>query len=93
MKNTPRTFTPAELHSLGRRLDRRVASIHVALAAMRQGDFLHLEFRAGRARWLLSCGRPVSADVGKILTQHASVRPVGGALLSQLPGQEWRFQK
>jgi hypothetical protein len=71
--------------------ERRIASVNSALGAMRRGEFLHLQFHAGRSLWLLSGGRSVSADIAEILIKHASVVPVGGALFANMPGQSWRF--
>jgi hypothetical protein len=84
-------FTPGELHRLGRRLERRIASVNSALGAMRRGEFLHLQFHAGQSLWLLSSGRSVSAHTAETLIKHASVVPVGDALFTDMPGQSWRF--
>jgi hypothetical protein len=84
--------TPDSLRRAHRRLDRRAASLNAALAAMRRGKSLHLEYRSGgRPCWSLSNGRAVSAEVAAILTRNASVVPVGDALFAGIPGQTWRY--
>ena len=82
--------TAASLHRHHCRLDRKLATATTALAAMRRGQSLHLQYRAGRAFWSLSGGQSVSADVATILTSNASVAPVDDALFSNMPGQTWR---
>ena len=59
---------------------------------MRKGDFLHLQYQAGRPLWSLSGGQSVPADVAAILTSNASVVPVGDALFANMPGQTWRIR-
>ena len=66
-------YTPSDLHRSSRRLDRRLARVNTALAAMRQGQFLQLQYRAGRPLWSLSGGRSVSAEVAE--TPHQATRP------------------
>jgi hypothetical protein len=84
-------YTPSELHRLGRVLERRIASANSALAAMRQGESLHLQYRAGSPLWSLSGGRSVSANIAENLIEHAFVAPVDDALFADMPGQSWRF--
>jgi hypothetical protein len=83
-------FTPSELHRAAHHLD-RLASADVVLDAMRRGASLHLQYTNGRPFWSLSTGRAVSADVASLLTNHASVAPVGDALFTDIPAQTWRF--
>jgi hypothetical protein len=82
-------YTPSELHRLARRLHRRNTSVNAALAAMRDRQFLHLQYHAGQPRWSLSGGRSVSAETAKILIKHPSVVPADGALIDGMPGQSW----
>ena len=84
-------FTPRALHRSARRLDRRVANVSTALAAMRKGESLHLQYSAGRPLWSLSGGSGVSAEVAAILTKSTSVVAVGDSLFAGEPGQTWRF--
>jgi hypothetical protein len=84
-------YTPSELHRLGRHLERRLARANTTLAAMCRGESLHLQYQAGRPLWRLSGGRSVSVEIAEILTNHASVAPVGDALFNGMPGQTWRF--
>jgi hypothetical protein len=84
--------TSDSLRRAHRRLGRRSAGINTALAAMRRGESLHLEYRGGgRPCWSLSNGRTVSAEVASILINSASVVPAGDALFSDLPGQSWKL--
>jgi hypothetical protein len=83
-------YTPGELHRLGRRLNRRIASVDAALQAMRRGGFLHLQYHAGRPLWSLSSGRTVSSEVAAILINDARIVPVGRALFDDMPGQSWK---
>jgi hypothetical protein len=80
-------YTPNQLHSTARRFDRRVNSINAALAAMRRGESLHLQYAAGRQLWSLSGGRCVSAEVANLLISNASIVPVGDTLFDGMPGQ------
>jgi hypothetical protein len=83
-------YTPTELHRSAHRLTRTV-SVSAALAAMRRGEALHLQYQAGRPLWSLSNGCAVSAEVAGILIKDASVVPVGGALFDGMPGQSWKL--
>ena len=85
-------YTPSELHRLAHRLDRPVAGVNTALAAMRRGESLHLQYQAGRALWALSGGRSISAEVAEILTKHALIAAVGDSLFPDCcPSQTWRY--
>jgi hypothetical protein len=84
-------YTPGELHRLGRRLERRIASADSALGAMRRGESLHLQYRAGSPLWSLNGGRSVSVNIAEILIEHAFVAPVDDALFVDMPGQSWRY--
>ena len=83
-------YTPGELHRLGRRLSRRIASVDGALQAMRRGELLHLQYSAGRPLWSLSSGRVVSSEVAAIIINDARIVPVGRALFDGMPGQSWK---
>jgi hypothetical protein len=84
--------TSGELHRAARRLNRRTAGVNVALQAMRRGEFLCLQYSAGRPCWSLSNGRTVSAQVADILTHNASIIPADGALFPDcVPAQTWKL--
>lgn len=83
--------TAPELHRAARRLNRRTASVSAALQAMRRGEFLCLQYSAGRPCWSLSNGRIVSAQVADILIHNASISPADGALFPDcVPAQTWK---
>lgn len=76
------------------RHSRRLIS-HVAdvLEAMRAGQLLHLEHRAGCPLWSLSDGTAVSADVADLITRNETVEPTGASLFPALMlGQTWRVR-
>ena len=75
-----------------RRTSRKVDRVNRVLAAMANGQSLHLQHRDGRPLWSLSDGRSVTADVAAILTCHALVVPADVALFPGLAGQEWRYR-
>lgn len=74
-----------------RRTSHKADCIDQALAALRADRSLHLQHRNGNARWSLSDGQSVTADVAAILTCSALVVPAGNALFSDMPGQTWRY--
>jgi len=76
-------YTPTDLH----RSSRRLARVNMALAAMRRGQFLQLQYQAGRPLWSLSDGRSVSAEVAEILIKNArpSSRPAARCFLTCRP--------
>ena len=61
-----------------------------SLAAMRKGDFLHLQYQAGQPLWSLSGDQSVPAVAAAILTSNASVVPAGDVLFAHMPG--WRIR-
>ena len=63
--------------------------INQALAAMRAGQTLHLQYREGRPLWSLSNGQRVTAEVAALLTSNANVVPAGDALFPDQPAQTW----
>ena len=62
-----------------------------ALAAMRKGAQLRLQYRDGRPSWSLG-GQTLSADVAAILIASVLVAPADAALFPDLPGQCWRMK-
>ena len=87
--SAPRTTNRAtQLRQTSRKVDR----VNQALAAMRTGRSLHLEHHNGKALWSLSDGRPVTAEVAVLVIRHALVEPADTAVVSDLPGQEWRHR-
>ena len=75
-----------------RRTSRLAKRIDQALAAMREGQSLHLQHCEGRPLWGLSGGQSVTADVAAILIKNALVAPADAALFPDLPGQCWRMK-
>ena len=63
-----------------------------ALAAMSEGQTLHLQHHEGRPRWSLSNGQSVAPEVAAHITTNASVAPAGDALFADMPGQYWRIR-
>jgi hypothetical protein len=72
--------------------DRRGVRIpNRALAAMRKGAQLRLQYRDGRPSWSLG-GKSLSADVAAIVIASVLVAPADAALFPDLPGQCWRMK-
>ena len=86
---TPEGATPALLARRGTAADHpsQLRNHQEALAAMRKGDFLHLQYQAGQLPWSLSGDQSVPAVAAAILTSNASVVPAGDALFADMPGQ------
>lgn len=82
--------TAASMFFQERREEFAQAAANRALALMRKGQTLHLQYRAGKPSWGLSGGKSVSADVAAILTSHVLVVPVGDGLFAGM-SQTWRF--
>lgn len=83
--------TVSSLQRSSRRLDRRRASVEGALAAMRHGATLHLQFGPTKAWWVLSCGWALSPDIAEILIARPEVQAVGDTLFPGTRSQTWRF--
>lgn len=83
--------TPQSLRASTRRLDRHQLSVGGVLDAMKRGAALHLHYQNGRARWSLSSGPFVAADIAAIVIAKPSVVSVNAALFLGVPGQTWRF--
>jgi len=81
--------TPASLQAKNRRLDRRLAEINDAAAAMRVGAALHLTYRP-RPRWTLSTGTEVADAVARVIIATPNVVGVGGALFGGALSQTYR---
>ena len=84
----PRLVSRATQH---RRTSRLAARFDQALAAMSQGQSLHLQPRTGGPLWSLSDGRlcpPMSLPSSSVT--RSSI-PADAALFSDLPGQTWRY--
>jgi len=82
--------TPASLHAKNRRLDRRLAEINDAAAAMRAGAALHFSFQP-TPRWTLSTGVTVADESARIITANPNVVCVGPALFDGVPSQTYRW--
>jgi hypothetical protein len=74
----------------GPSLDRLNAGIAQVLDAMRRGAALHLEYRP-QARWCLSNGTEVSADVARRVIERRDVAAVGSGLFGFTPVQTFRY--
>ena len=83
--------TPANLRAAARRADRRVANVDRVLAAMKRGEFLHLQYENGRPLWSLSGGWTVPANIAALVIADVSVVAVGRALFDDCLGQAWRI--
>jgi hypothetical protein len=79
--------TAAGLYFQQRRAEFDHAAANRALAAMRKGQVLCLQYRSGRPSWGLSGGKSVSAEVAAILLNHALVVPASGALFPDMPAR------
>ena len=75
-----------------RRTSRKVDRVNQVLAAIANGQSLHLQHRDGRPLWMLSDGRSVTDDVAALVIRHVRVEPADAALFPDLPGQEWRHR-
>jgi len=69
-----------------RRASRKVDRVNQVLAAIANGQSLHLQHRDGRPLWSLSDGRSVTADVAALVIRDARVVPADAAHFSDLPG-------
>jgi hypothetical protein len=82
--------TPKNLQAKNRRLDRRLAEINDAAAAMRAGAALHLTYRP-RPRWTLSTGTEVTDAAARVIIATPHVVGVGDALFDGVPSQTYRW--
>ena len=73
------------------RRDRNVAAANRAIAAMRRGETLCLQYQARRPLWRLSGARPFPAPSPPHHQQCVRV-PVDDALFAEMPGQSWRLK-
>jgi len=81
----------AQVRRQGRRLERLGVTVAATLAAMKQGQALHLYFGRYGPVWRLTGGRTVPVEVAQIVTKNLSVAGVGDALFNDIPAQTWRF--
>jgi hypothetical protein len=84
-------LTAAELRCSTRRLDRRLSNLDHALAAMRRGEELHLQYENGRPSWSLGSGRNVAAHIAALLMNNPSIVPAGDSLFPGSLSQTWRY--
>jgi hypothetical protein len=82
--------TPKDLQAKNRRLDRRLAEINDAAAALRAGAALHLTYRP-TAQWALSTGATVTDAVARAIIANPNVISVGDALFDGVPSQTYRW--
>jgi hypothetical protein len=82
--------TPKSLQAKNRRLDRRLAEINDAAAALRAGAALHLTYRP-TPRWTLSTGTEVSTAAAQVLVENSNIVGVGDALFGGVPSQTYRW--
>jgi hypothetical protein len=83
--------SPASLRAKNRRLDRRLAEINDAAAALRAGAALHLTYQPA-AQWLLSTGVAVTDTVACMIIANPNVIAVGDALFDGVPSQTYRWK-
>lgn len=75
----------------GRKQEFDAAAANRALAVMRRGAVLHLQYSAGRRpSWSLG-GRQISAAVASLIINSPLVVPADVALFPNLPAQTWRY--
>ena len=72
--------------------DRNVAAANRAIAAMRRGETLRLQYQAGRPHWRLSRWPGSSQRRRRLINSNVSVVPVDNALFAEMPGQSWRLK-
>ena len=78
--------TPASLRPKNRRVDRRLAEINDAGAAMRAGAALHFTYQP-TPHWVLSTGVPVTDETARLIIATPNVVSVDVALFDGVPSQ------
>ena len=74
-----------------RRTARLTARFDSALAALRAGKSLHLQFGDSGPLWTLSDGSTVTAEVASLLLNHACIEPTSHVLFPGMPAQTWSY--
>jgi hypothetical protein len=74
-----------------RRLDQRMARAQLVLRAMRGGAALQCQMYPGGPVWTLTTGERIESTIAHIITQSASVLPVGDCLFDSCLSQTWRW--
>jgi hypothetical protein len=87
----PGAQSPAQLARKNHRLDRRRRQADQALAEMKAGAALLLQFQNGRSLWRLTSGRFVPADVATLITNRPDIVDCGDSLFLNGPAQTWRY--
>jgi hypothetical protein len=77
------------LRRASRRLQRTSLSLDAALKRMRGGELLLLDYSGNSTSWSLA-GMPVTADVARLLIQHARVRARGDCLFGLSQSYQWQ---
>lgn len=84
-------FTEARLEHQAKRIDRQNAKVAMVLAAMRDGNALHMQFKRGGEEWRLSDGREVHASTARLVINHPKVVGVGDVLFTDCLAQTFRY--
>jgi hypothetical protein len=83
--------TVSSLRRSSRRLDRQRQAVEGAIATMRAGGTLHLQFGPTREWWVLSNGWIVTPEVAAIVIKRPNIVAVGAGLFRNSLGQTWRY--
>jgi hypothetical protein len=83
--------TTSSLQTKKRHLDRRLAEINHAGAALRAGATLHLTYDRSAPRWTLSTGVMISDAAARVVIVSPNIVGVGDALFDGVPSQTYRW--
>jgi hypothetical protein len=83
--------TTASLQAKRRRLDRRLAEINHAAAALRAGAVLHLTYLRSAPQWTLSTGVMISDAAARAIVVSPNIVAVGDVLFDGMPSQTYRW--
>ena len=64
-----------------------------AIASMRDGAVLRLEYDKGAPVWSLGDGQPVSPEVTALILASGGVEAADNALIPGTPCQTWRYRR
>jgi hypothetical protein len=68
-------------------------SFPAAIALLRNGALLRLEYDRGRPSWSLGDGQPVSPETVSLLISCGDIEPDDDALIPGTPSQTWRLRR
>jgi hypothetical protein len=83
--------TVSSLRANRHRMEARMETAELVLAAMRAGAALHLSYTRHGRRWTLTSGRRVSDEVARLVIASSSVVGVGDALFRGVLSQTFRW--